>query len=190
MSLLEVPFVRDHRARAAAYLKANIAHVLDRELEIPFDADCRIESPLEAAFRVWWEAVSIALQPMARLRLCPQREVVVDGKVYRLDFVVAPWGETWGRIRDDAQRFGLPFPEFAIELDGHDFHERTKEQVALRDRRDRDLQNAGWRVLHFSGAEFHRNPRAAVSDTYLTVFDAYRGLWCEVAERKGAAAGF
>jgi hypothetical protein len=44
-----------------------------------------------------------------------------------------------------------------VEVDGHDFHERTKEQ-ARRDRsRDRCLTRAGWRVLRFTGSEIVRD---------------------------------
>lgn len=45
-----------------------------------------------------------------------------------------------------------------VECDGHDFHERTKEQ-AQRDRsRDRRLQDAGFRIFRFTGSELYRNP--------------------------------
>lgn len=47
---------------------------------------------------------------------------------------------------------------YAVELDGHDFHERTKEQ-AERDRsRDRALTAAGWTCLRFTGREVNRDP--------------------------------
>lgn len=53
-----------------------------------------------------------------------------------------------------------------VELDGHDFHEKTKEQVTYRNQRDRDLQMEGWKVLHYSGSELHRNPVQAAQDAY------------------------
>ncbi len=44
-----------------------------------------------------------------------------------------------------------------VECDGHDFHERTKEQ-AKRDRgMDRALTAAGFRVLRFTGSEIYRD---------------------------------
>jgi hypothetical protein len=43
--------------------------------------------------------------------------------------------------------------ECVIECDGHDFHEKTKEQVARGKRRDRDLISMGYDVIHFSGSE-------------------------------------
>ena len=50
----------------------------------------------------------------------------------------------------------------AVELDGHDFHERTKEQVTYRNQRDRLLQAAGWAVFHFSGSELYRGQMECV----------------------------
>lgn len=47
-----------------------------------------------------------------------------------------------------------------------DYHERTRAQVRHRDRRDRDLQAAGWRLMHFSGSEFHRNPAKCVDEVW------------------------
>ncbi len=47
-----------------------------------------------------------------------------------------------------------------LECDGHDFHERTKEQAA-RDRSfDRKVQAAGGTFLRFTGAEIVKSPRA------------------------------
>lgn len=63
----------------------------------------------------------------------------------------------WGPYRVDFM-VSVPCPNgdtalFAIECDGHDFHERTKEQ-ALRDRsRDRTLLQAGIQTLRFTGSE-------------------------------------
>lgn len=46
----------------------------------------------------------------------------------------------------------------AVELDGHDFHERTKEQASRDKSRDRDLVKAGLRVMRFTGSEVWKNP--------------------------------
>lgn len=45
-----------------------------------------------------------------------------------------------------------------VEVDGHDFHEKTKEQAARDKRRDRELQQEGWSVFHFTGSEVWRDP--------------------------------
>lgn len=38
------------------------------------------------------------------------------------------------------------------------------------------LQAAHWRVLHFSGAEFHRRPQACIEEVFATVEAAYAEL--------------
>jgi very-short-patch-repair endonuclease len=50
--------------------------------------------------------------------------------------------------------------KIVVECDGHDFHEKTKEQAARDKRRDRDLQIAGWKVLRFTGSEIWRDHQA------------------------------
>lgn len=63
---------------------------------------------------------------------------------YRIDFCVRT------RRHPDKMVF--------VECDGHDFHERTKEQ-AERDRsKDRAIQAAGIPILRFTGREIWRNP--------------------------------
>lgn len=45
-----------------------------------------------------------------------------------------------------------------IELDGHDFHERTKEQSQRDKSGDRALTLDGWTVLRFTGSEIFADP--------------------------------
>jgi len=45
-----------------------------------------------------------------------------------------------------------------VECDGHDFHERTKEQAARDRARDRMLQDKGWGVFRFTGSEIWKDP--------------------------------
>jgi very-short-patch-repair endonuclease len=47
-----------------------------------------------------------------------------------------------------------------IECDGHDFHERTKEQARHDRRRDRTIQEFGLPVLRFTGSEIHADAAA------------------------------
>jgi len=44
-----------------------------------------------------------------------------------------------------------------IECDGHNFHERTKEQAARDRQKDREIQAAGIPVLRFTGSEIHKD---------------------------------
>lgn len=45
-----------------------------------------------------------------------------------------------------------------IECDGHDFHEKTKQQVIKDKRRDREFQTAGFKVFRYSGSELVNTP--------------------------------
>lgn len=51
-----------------------------------------------------------------------------------------------------------------VECDGHDFHERTKEQASRDKRRDREMLSAGYRVVRFTGSEIHRNPMGCAAE--------------------------
>lgn len=73
--------------------------------------------------------------------LSPQVEV---GK-YRVDFVLGWSGKPL--LKDCV----------VIECDGHDWHERTKEQAARDKARDRYLSRQAGRVIHFTGSEIYRN---------------------------------
>lgn len=117
----------------------------------------KIGSPLEMLFCLWWFAVQEATNDY-ELGMIPQEEVLVDDHLYRVDFLVVP------------TEFGLSCPQgwqpIAVELDGHAFHERTREQVQLRDSRDRALTAAGWKVFHFSFSEFTSKPVECIKEVF------------------------
>lgn len=54
--------------------------------------------------------------------------------------------------------------QVAVEIDGHNFHEKTKEQVAKDKARERAIVATGISVLRFSGSEVFRNPAACVHE--------------------------
>jgi very-short-patch-repair endonuclease len=65
---------------------------------------------------------------------------------YRVDFLLL-------------HRFGLDDAgAIAIEIDGHEFHEKTKEQAARDKKRDRELQKLGIKVFRFTGSEVWKDP--------------------------------
>lgn len=87
--------------------------------------------------------------------VCPQFPI---GR-YRVDYVM---GRVVYDVENDAQ--GNPveilrrLPLIVVECDGHDFHEKTKEQAARDKERDREIQIAGYAILRFTGSEIHNNP--------------------------------
>ncbi len=136
--------------------------------------DCAVvESPIEAIFVIWWEALTRASWRggYSSLYLQPQVPVSVSGADFRLDFEARTAEDA---VLANGRHVGLPPPAIAIELDGHAFHEKTKEQVTQRNQRDRLLQQAGWKVLHVSGSELVRQPAVAVGGVLAHAGDAYR----------------
>lgn len=65
-----------------------------------------------------------------------------------------------------------------IECDGHEFHERTKEQVSRDKERDRYMTKQGFSVFRYSGTDILNNPQRAVNDI-IEYFDAkrYMPVW-------------
>lgn len=152
MTCSEEQYVLDHISRALLRVNVERAHTALADA-----AKC--DSPIEGAFAAWFSILKE--QRGAEFSLVPQYSVEVRGSRYRLDFAAR-------------QRFGASYSapdalRVAIELDGHDFHERTREQVAKRNSRDRDLAFAGWTVFHFFGSEFHRDPEHCVWSIMLEV---------------------
>lgn len=78
-------------------------------------------------------------------------QVAIDK--YRVDFL-------FGAMHDGRERPAL----YAVECDGHDFHEKTKEQ-AIRDKaRDRALLAIGVKTVRFTGAEIWGDPMRCVDE--------------------------
>ena len=77
------------------------------------------------------------------------RELPVMGGRYRLDFAIV-----------DA----VTSKYVAIECDGHEFHEKTKEQAKHDRARDRALIADGWTVLRFTGSEVWSDAPACVRE--------------------------
>lgn len=72
---------------------------------------------------------------------------------YRLDFALfyeRNWGEEEIKI--------------AIECDGHDFHEKTREQARRDKARDRYLQSKGWVIARYTGSEIVKDAEAIVDE--------------------------
>lgn len=105
------------------------------------DSLAALESPIERQlFMAFALLRGNRKEKLGPVIVAVQKSIEVDGRKYRVDITL--------RFED---------VQLAIECDGHDFHERTKEQ-AERDRsRDRALSKAGWLVLRFTGREIYRD---------------------------------
>lgn len=78
---------------------------------------------------------------------------------YRVDFVVV-FREWYGEAI--LSRANV----IVVECDGHDFHERTKEQAAKDRKRDRALQAQGLSVLRYTGSELWKDAPTCSEETW------------------------
>ncbi|GAB1268124.1 hypothetical protein NBRC116493_13770 [Aurantivibrio infirmus] len=104
------------------------------------------------------------------LRTYPQRELKVyargikndkNFKNYRADFllVLTRWNHETGQTDT--------IEEMVVEVDGHDYHERTKEQ-AKRDRsRDRSMTASGLTVFRFTGSELFNQMEESIAEIHV-----------------------
>ena len=74
---------------------------------------------------------------------------------YRADFVMGVGGFELLRL--------------VIECDGHDYHERTKEQAAHDRKRDRYMIRHGYLTVRFTGSEIHQDAMACAADVFQSI---------------------
>lgn len=72
---------------------------------------------------------------------------------YRVDFLLTVKNNSSGALK-----------RLVVECDGHDFHERTKDQARKDRSRDRRLQELGYTVYRFTGAELYGDPVKCAHD--------------------------
>jgi hypothetical protein len=82
-----------------------------------------------------------------------QKQTDVAG--WRADFVFNIYA-TWRESPESGRKPG--WDRLIVECDGHDFHERTKEQAARDRERDRNAQLEGIEIFRFTGSELWRDP--------------------------------
>lgn len=86
-----------------------------------------------------------------KVELYVQRTLKINNSTYRVDFLtIIPSKNV----------------KLVIELDGHNFHERTKEQAQRDKSRDRQLTQAGYKVFRFTGSEVFRDCDKVIDDIY------------------------
>lgn len=93
------------------------------------------------------------------------------GFSFHNQFEVGPYRLDFAFLHHDGRRV-------AVEVDGHDYHERTKEQARNDKKRDRYLTRNGWQVLRFTGQEIHRDADRCASEVSAQL--------CGMTEKAGA----
>lgn len=66
-----------------------------------------------------------------------------------------------------------PTSKIAIELDGFNYHEKSKRQTQYEKKRERRLVMNGFKILRFTGSEIKCNPIKVLSEIY--------SLYCKLA---------
>ncbi len=99
----------------------------------------------------WYEPNNIrARRAIERhlIELYPQFEIKDENSIlkYRLDFAIF-----YPRTDESGDKIKI-----AIECDGHDFHEKTKEQAQQDKEKDKFLQSKGWLIAKFTGLEIYQ----------------------------------
>lgn len=163
-----------HRTAMKAIVAQHIAFI---SCDIEWGLNC-CESPIERAMLYALFLVGYAYSDSVTIRV---GDVLVGGMAgasagfeiepqawidsYRVDFLLRYW-----RLKDsNAPRGGRIRAAMVIECDGHDFHERTREQAARGRMRDRHFQSVGFGIYHYTGAEIWRDVFAAATEAIETV---------------------
>lgn len=128
------------------------------------------ESEIEVMYGV---AASIAMRLTSpdSFKLIPASDEAKYGDTLFLLMPQYPWQDyridwVWRWCTRFRPKEGLIF----IECDGHDFHERTKEQAEHDRSKDRAIQAAGIPILRFTGREIFRDVGACITETLEFLF--------------------
>ena len=133
--------------------------------------DC--ESPIEQALALQMAFYSVVFfeyftsGKIDVLEIENQVQLEVYGHKYRVDFLIP----VIYKIKKETV-----YKTFVVECDGHDYHEKSKEQVACNNHRERDLKAAGYEVVRFSGSEIYKNATQCVKDLMRIIFNEYLRL--------------
>jgi very-short-patch-repair endonuclease len=166
-------------------LAADTVDVWEAKLDIlaVLDGGSAIEKLLYVAFKVLEENCDCYVMPPAVDykqwamdhvgSVVVMREVSVKETKYTADFWLL--------------RLGTGEKPIIVECDGHEFHERTKEQAEHDRKRDRRLTALGHKVLRFTGREIWRDPMKCATEALELAFsqqmspalhqDQQTGLW-------------
>jgi very-short-patch-repair endonuclease len=162
----------------AAGMVATGATLVVRAMHTTEDAYLACESPIERAMFMGLVAAGInrcdgvtMVGPSGpqtigdpagpdQMRIEPQARL---GR-YRVDFLVTA-SAAWAGRRGG----GTAEATFVVECDGHDFHERTREQAKRDRKRDRALQAAGFRVYRYTGSEIWADVGACAHEAVAAV---------------------
>ncbi|MGD8780450.1 MAG: DUF559 domain-containing protein [Ignavibacteria bacterium] len=130
-------------------LKNNLVADFEKEIKKLINTK-KIISPIEQIFLMEWKFYRI--EEKNKIKLIPQESVKTDKGIFRIDFLIVPEDRSKNNFK------------VAIELDGHEFHEKSKKQVEYDKKRERAIVKSGFTVLRFSGSEIFRNCKSCIDE--------------------------
>lgn len=125
--------------------------------------DIGIKSPIEKIFISAFD-LYLELENKENIFLSSQKEIICNNKTYYADFCYDA-DDYLSQLNFKEKLKNSNF-KLIIECDGHDFHEKTKEQVKKDNERQLDLKMAGYDVLRFSGTQIYNEPLNCAKNTY------------------------
>lgn len=104
----------------------------------------------------------------AHINIYPQYPIPLEGKNCTADFMfeIADW-----RSGRRTVHFRL-----VVEVDGHDYHEKTKEQARHDKQRDRAMMKTGVYILRFTGSEIYRDAIEAATEVEQFLIDRVQAI--------------
>lgn len=126
--------------------------ITDSVIHLDMDI-CDSMSPIEKQWFITWDVCSFKETPLQLIHQKKEGPYFIDFSVnlssaFQNSFLLT--GDIVSIINDIS-------PKIGIELDGHDFHEKTKEQVENDKKRERYLRSKGWQIFRYSGSEVYKN---------------------------------
>ena len=121
-----------------------------------FYIDKNCQSPIEQILFFAFDIIAFDKESdkeiVPNLFFVPQQKIIANGYKYIADFYFDS-----DLLKDDGYK-ALNNLKLVIECDGHEFHEKTKEQVKRNNERDYNLKLAGYDILHYSGSQIFNDP--------------------------------
>lgn len=115
-------------------------------------------SPIEILFAMEYVAHQMRVpdnEYTSAINLKPNQKIVCsNGRTYYADFIF------------ESQKYKTDHLMLLIELDGHEFHEKTKEQVEKDKARERALIKDGYTLLRYAGTEIKRSSITCVAEAF------------------------
>lgn len=140
-----------HKAKVLIFNEKEPLKILDY-IGIPMED---ISSPIEKIYYVALHILMSRYEPI--LYVDWQSKIDCNGKIYYVDFTIMYDEMVNNFLKEDFK--------LAIECDGYEFHQKTKEQVDYDNKREYDLKMQGYEILRFSGRQIFDNPIKCAEET-------------------------